>query len=293
MEIKHNSFKKNNKNNYKVNTKFNPKNFLNKNKRNTENLQPKENFIQKINKNTIQKFIKFIFPLISSCMVIAVIIFGSIELYKYITKSNNFLLTEISINGNQYLTENEIIALSGLQKNVNIFNYKIDEIEANLLKSNWIQDIKITRSLPDTFKIEISEYKPIFVIIHDNELYYLNNKAQFIDKVNKNKFISLPILYINNATNNEIKILPDFINELETTKFPYALSEISWININALYGFELFIESNNLTLQIDKQNYEQNIKNLISVIEDLKKRKEIRKVRKIRAAFNKVMIIKE
>ena len=68
---------------------------------------------------------------------------------------------------------------------------------------------------------------------------------------------------------------------------------MSWININSLYGFELFIEANNLTLQIDKQNYEQNIKNLISVIEDLKKRKEISKVRKIRAAFNKVMIIKE
>lgn len=293
MEIKHNSFKKNKKNNYKVNTKFNPKNFLNKNKRNTENLEQKENIIHKINKNSIQKFIKIILPLISSCIIIAGIIFGSIELYNYITKSNNFLLTEISVNGNQYLTENEVISLTGLQKNINIFNYKIEEIEANLLASNWIQDVKITRTLPNIFKIEIIEHKPVFIIIHNNELYYLNNKAQFIDKVDKNKFISLPILYINNATNNEIKILPDFINELETTKFPYALNEISWININSLYGFELFIEANNLTLQIDKQNYEQNIKNLISVIEDLKKRKEIGKVRKIRAAFNKVMIIKE
>ena len=293
MDLKLNSFKKNNKNSYKVNTKSNHKNFIIKNKRDKENTEQKENIFDRINLSSIQKYIKIILPVISSCIIIAIIIFSSIQLYKYITRSDNFLLTEIYINGNQYLTNEEIISLAGLQKNKNIFNYKIEEIEAKLLASNWIQDVKITRTLPSKFKIEVTEHKPKFIIIQNNELYYLNNKAQFINKIDKNKFISLPILYINNAGNNEIKILPDFMNELETSKFQYALNEISWININPLYGFELFIEASNLTLQIDKQNYEQNIKNLISVIDDLKKRKEISKVRKIRAAFNKVMIIKE
>lgn len=293
MDLKKYSFKKNNKNSYKVDIKNIPHKNINKNKRNTEDTAQKISIFDKINKISFQKYIRIALPIISSCVIIAGIIFGSMQIYKYITNSDNFLLTEIYVNGNQYLTDKEIISLAGLQKNKNIFNYQIEEIEAKLLASNWIQDVKITRTLPSTFKIEIIEHKPIFIIIRDNKLYYLNNKAQFIDTVNKNKFISLPILYINNATNNEIKILPDFINELETTKFPYALNEISWININPLYGFEIFVEANNLTLQIDKQNYEQNIKNLISVIEDLKKRKEISKVRKIRAAFNKVMIIKE
>lgn len=293
MDLKKYSFKKNNKNSYKVNTNNSSRKILNKNKKNTEELKQQTNIFDKINKNTIQKYIKIILPILSSCIIITGIIFGSMHIYKYVTKSDNFLISEIYVNGNQYLTNDEIISLTGLQKNINIFNYKIEEIEARLLTSNWIQDIKITRTLPSKFKIEVTEHKPMFIILHDNELYYLNNKAQFIDMVDKNKFISLPILNINNATNNEIKILPDFINELETTKFPYALNEISWININPLYGFELFVEAHNLTLQIDKQNYEQNIKNLISVIEDLKKRKEISKVRKIRAAFNKVMIIKE
>lgn len=293
MDLKKYSFKKNNKNTYKVNAKNTSHKILNKNKRNTEDTAQKTSLFDKINTISFQKYIKIILPLFSSCIIIAGIILGSMQIYKYVTKSDNFLLTEIYINGNQYLTNEEIISLADLQKNKNIFKYKIEEIEAKLLASNWIQDVKITRTLPSKFKIEVTEHKPIFVILHDSQLYYLNNKAQFIDKVDKNKFISLPILYINNATNNEIKILPDFINELETTKFPYALNEISWININSLYGFELFVEANNLTLQIDKENYEQNIKNLISVLDDLKKRKEISKVRKIRAAFNKVMIIKE
>lgn len=250
MDLKLNSFKKNNKNSYKVNTKSNHKNFINKNKRDKENTEQKENIFDRINLSSIQKYIKIILPVISSCIIIAIIIFSSIQLYKYITRSDNFLLTEIYINGNQYLTNEEIISLAGLQKNKNIFNYKIEEIEAKLLASNWIQDVKITRTLPSKFKIEVTEHKPKFIIIQNNELYYLNNKAQFINKIDKNKFISLPILYINNAGNNEIKILPDFMNELETSKFQYALNEISWININPLYGFELFIEASNLTLQM-------------------------------------------
>lgn len=293
MDLKNNSFKKNRRNVYKVDTKNTAKTFINKFKGDKEKNQQKENFFDKLNFSFIQKHRRIIFSVISSFIIMFIIIYGGISLYSYITKSDNFLLTEIEISGESYMTESEIINLAGLKKNTNILQYKINQIEANLLACEWIQDVKITRILPSKFKIEILERKPIFIVINNNELYYLDNKAQYIAKVQKDKFVGLPVLYINNATINEINILPDFINELETTKFPYALKEISWVNINPLYGFELFIETYNLTLQIDTVNYEENIKNLISVIEDLKKRKEIRKVRKIRSAFNKVMIIKE
>lgn len=291
--MKKNSLKKNRRNVYKVDANKKSDNFINIFKADKEKNYEKENFFDKINLSFLYKYKKLFLSVISSFIIMFIIIYGGINLYSYITKSDNFLLTEIDISGESYLTEQEIIDMAGLKKNTNLLQYKINEIEARLLSSEWIQHVKITRILPSAFKIEIVERKPIFIIINNNELYYLDNKAQYIAKIQKDKFIGLPVLYINNATINEINLLPDFINELETTKFPYALNEISWVNISQLYGFELFIESSNLTLQIDTVNYEENIKNLISVIEDLKKRKEISKVRKIRAAFNKVMIIKE
>ena len=293
MDLKKNSLKKNRRNVYKVDANKKSDNFINIFKADKEKNYEKENFFDKINLSFLYKYKKLFLSVISSFIIMFIIIYGGINLYSYITKSDNFLLTEIDISGESYLTEQEIIDMAGLKKNTNLLQYKINEIEARLLSSEWIQHVKITRILPSAFKIEIVERKPIFIIINNNELYYLDNKAQYIAKIQKDKFIGLPVLYINNATINEINLLPDFINELETTKFPYALNEISWVNISQLYGFELFIESSNLTLQIDTVNYEENIKNLISVIEDLKKRKEISKVRKIRAAFNKVMIIKE
>lgn len=291
--MKKNSLKKNRRNVYKVDANKKSDNFINIFKADKEKNYEKENFFDKINLSFLYKYKKLFLSVISSFIIMFIIIYGGINLYSYITKSDNFLLTEIDISGESYLTEQEIIDMAGLKKNTNLLQYKINEIEARLLSSEWIQHVKITRILPSAFKIEIVERKPIFIIINNNELYYLDNKAQYIAKIQKDKFIGLPVLYINNATINEINLLPDFINELETTKFPYALNEISWVNISQLYGFELFIESSNLTLQIDTVNYEENIKNLINVIEDLKKRKEISKVRKIRAAFNKVMIIKE
>lgn len=291
--MKKNSLKKNRRNVYKVDANKKSDNFINIFKADKEKNYEKENFFDKINLSFLYKYKKLFLSVISSFIIMFIIIYGGINLYSYITKSDNFLLTEIDISGESYLTEQEIIDMAGLKKNTNLLQYKINEIEARLLSSEWIQHVKITRILPSAFKIEIVERKPFFIIINNNELYYLDNKAQYIAKIQKDKFIGLPVLYINNATINEINLLPHFINELETTKFPYALNEISWVNISQLYGFELFIESSNLTLQIDTVNYEENIKNLISVIEDLKKRKEISKVRKIRAAFNKVMIIKE
>lgn len=293
MDLRKNSFKKPRKNVYKTDPGQNKKDTFRKTKNEKRQKEPKENVFDRINFTFFKKYQKVIVSVLSSFLIMFIVIFGGINLYSYITQSDNFLLEEINITGESYLTEDEITELAGLRKNTNILQYKIDQIEANLLKSDWIQDVKITRSLPSKFTIEIQERKPIFVVLNNKELYYLDNKAQYIAKVEKNKFIGLPVLYINNATMDEIKLLPDFINELETTKFAYSLNDISWVNISPLYGFELFVEASNLTLQIDTVNYEENIKNLISVLDDLKKRKELNKVRKIRAAFNKVMIIKE
>lgn len=291
MDIIKNSFKKNKKNVYNNNVK--KTNYFNKIKEKKNNTEPKYTLFDKLSNVSSLKNNHILISIIISLSIMLVIIFCGYVLFNYVTKSSYFNITEIKIIGNDYLTDEEIIQLTGLKKDTNILNYRINIIENNLLKCDWIQKVKIRRSLPSTYEIEIQERKPVFLIINNNKLYYLDNKGQYIAKVENGRFISLPVLYINSATKKEINLLPEFINDLEISKFPYALKDISWVNINELYGFELFIEENNLTLQIDFKNFDENIKNLIQVLEDLKKRNEIKKVRKIRAAFNKVMIIKD
>ena len=291
MDLRKNSFKKTKKNVY--NSDKNKTNFLNKIKQNKEEDKNKYNFFDKLSVIISLKNNNILISIFVSLLIMCVIIFSCYALYNYVTKSSYFNITEIKITGNNYLTEDEVIERTKLKLNTNILNYRINTIENNLLKCDWIQKVKIRRSLPSTYEIEIQERKPVFLIINKNKLFYLDNKGQYIAKVENGRFISLPVLYINNATANEINLLPEFINDLEISKFPYALKDISWVNINELYGFELFIEDTNLILQIDFKNFGENIKNLVKVLEDLKKRNEIKKVRKIRAAFNKVMIIKD
>lgn len=290
MDLRKNSFKKIKKNVY--NSDKNKTTFLNKLKQDKEENNTKPHFFDKISYISLKNN-NILISILISILFISIMIFAGYALFNYVTKSSYFNITEIKIIGNNYLTEEEVIDITGLKTDTNILNYRINTIENNLLKCDWIQKVKIRRSLPSTYEIEIQERKPIFLVINKNELYYLDSKGQYIAKVENGRFISLPVLYINNATANEINLLPEFINDLEISKFPYALKDISWVNINELYGFELFIEENNLILQIDFKNFGENIKNLVKVLEDLKKRNEIKKVRKIRAAFNKVMIIKD
>ncbi len=290
MDLRKNSFKKIKKNVY--NSDKNKTTFLNKLKQDKEENNTKPHFFDKISYISLKNN-NILISILISILFISIMIFAGYALFNYVTKSSYFNITEIKIIGNNYLTEEEVIDITGLKTDTNILNYRINTIENNLLKCDWIQKVKIRRSLPSTYEIEIQERKPIFLVINKNELYYLDSKGQYIAKVENGRFISLPVLYINNATANEINLLPEFINDLEISKFPYALKDISWVNINELYGFELFIEENNLILQIDFKNFGENIKNLVKVLEDLKKRNEIKKVRKIRAAFNKVMIIND
>ena len=85
MEIRKYSFKKNKRNDYKVNARINSNKFINKNKPNKEEKIRKENFFDKINKILFQKYFKIFLPILSSCIIICILIYGSIELYRHIT----------------------------------------------------------------------------------------------------------------------------------------------------------------------------------------------------------------
>lgn len=102
--MKKNSLKKNRRNVYKVDANKKSDNFINIFKADKEKNYEKENFFDKINLSFLYKYKKLFLSVISSFIIMFIIIYGGINLYSYITKSDNFLLTEIDISGESYLT---------------------------------------------------------------------------------------------------------------------------------------------------------------------------------------------
>lgn len=79
-------------------------------------------------------------------------------------RSDYFCLREILIEGNERLSGNEIVASTGLQHGVNIWQLDMRRLERNLRQNRMIKDVKFKRILPDTLRLKIEEYPAIALL---------------------------------------------------------------------------------------------------------------------------------
>ena len=83
-------------------------------------------------------------------------------------------ISNIYIIGNDILTDKQIIEEAKLSDYPSFITTKSKDIKNNLLKNNYIKDVKITKKLPTKIYIEITENK--ILAIKDDGIILENNK---------------------------------------------------------------------------------------------------------------------
>ena len=92
-----------------------------------------------------------------------------------------FKLEEIEIQGNAKITENEIKILSEINLEQNLFTINNNAV-TNKIKSNpYIEEVKITKLLPDKISIEVKERKATYVLSHNGQYVYINNQGYILE----------------------------------------------------------------------------------------------------------------
>lgn len=218
--------------------------------------------------------------------------FGLYKAYHFCTASDYFKVSRIDIHGLNQLKAEEILNISGLNKGDNSLSIRIAEMEAKLLQNPWIEAVSIRRELPDGFVINVKERVPQFWVLRNGTLHYLDQNGLLIAPVQSEKFRSLPTLDIGPGGEDAIPLLGAFMTQLKARELPFDPAQISWLRISAGKGFELYWENKHLSLSIGIENWQENLKRLALVIDDMEKRKEISKTREIYAADGQVWLHK-
>lgn len=103
-----------------------------------------------------------------------------------------FNIKQITVSGNEKITENEVISLSGITLNENIFKTIISKSENKILENPYIKSVKIKRKLPTNIEIIIEERKTNFMLEYGSGYVYINNQG-YILEVSSEK-LNVPIL---------------------------------------------------------------------------------------------------
>ena len=109
-----------------------------------------------------------------------------------ILSSPLFDIKEITVSGTSKLTSEEIISISGITTNVNIFALNKLKAKKNILENSYVADVYIKRDYPSTISIEVKEKVPTFMIQFANSYIYLNNQGYMLEI--STEALELPVL---------------------------------------------------------------------------------------------------
>lgn len=88
----------------------------------------------------------------------------------------------ILVDGNERLSDGEILELVEIDETTNILTVGLDEVREKLLRSAWVRDVEVKRVLPATLTLQIVERTPVAVALLD-ELYLLAEDGTILDQL--------------------------------------------------------------------------------------------------------------
>ena len=105
---------------------------------------------------------------------------GAWTSYQKVVASEKLLVGRVEVKGSHFLSEGEVRELLGPAVGENILSLDIEALKARLRASPWVEDATVTRTLPDTVRVEIRERVPL-ALAEVDRLYLMDGDGALVD----------------------------------------------------------------------------------------------------------------
>lgn len=130
------------------------------------------------------------------------IILGGIYFFRY---SSFFNIADIIVEGTKTIGDDEILVIAERYKkeNINLFKYPVGEVEGEILE-NFLQigEVNVSRGVPKTIKIEVSEREGFLIWQSQGKNYVIDNNGIVFRETDDT--FSLPIILDNKNEDVEL-----------------------------------------------------------------------------------------
>lgn len=191
-----------------------------------------------------------------------------------------FNIKNIQVVGNTILSSEEIISISGIKTEENMFKVMklktIDRIKENA----YINEVAIHKKLPNTIEIQVKERKPSFMLEYGNGYVYLSNQGYMLEISSIKKDIPTILGTTTSKENYKPgnKLNKDDLEKLGTVIKIMAVAKthnienlITTIDISNSDNYTLRLEQEKKTVYLGDCSYlETRMSSLMSILENEK-----------------------
>lgn len=192
------------------------------------------------------------------------LIMALIVIILFILQSNYFIINEIKINGNIYLTTNDIITPLQKMKDDNIIYINTKKLKSKIVEDIRVKEVDIKRVYPDKIEINILERNPVGIIYKDDQVLIIDNDLNIFAYENEITDKKMPIITFNEENKEKIS---NVLKILENTQLYDLVSEIYEDNENKI----IFALDSGVKIIVNEEISENKIENAMKI---LKKEKD-------------------
>jgi len=247
---------KKNKDKKQTSNKKSTKNSKNKTKNvGATSSRPHKNSEIKKNKNTKKNLKTTKKNKIAKYVILIFLIVGAITMFMM---SSVFNIKQIIVSNNSKISSEEIISLSGLTIETNMFKTSNNSINNSIKANPYIESVKVKRKLNGIVVLEIQERTPTYMLQFGNSYVYINNQGYMLEL--SETPLELPVITGietsveeikegNRLVVNDLQKLEDIIKIMESAKSNSISNMISGIDISDKANYKLTIASENKIVQ--------------------------------------------
>ena len=211
---------KNNKSKKKKKSKSKTNSNKNKNITKKDKLNIKKD-IKKKKKNKILSF----------CIKLIIILILCVVALIYLITSPIFNISRIEIIGNNKITADTYISLSGITIGNNIYDLSKKKIIENIKENPYVDTVEIKRKLPSVVEITVTERTASYMLGILNSYAYINNQG-YILEINEEQ-INAPVI-TGYFTNEEEIVIGNRLNEEDLVKLEMVFKIMDTIYVNGI-----------------------------------------------------------
>ncbi len=114
--------------------------------------------------------------------------------HHYALTSPRFALRTLDVQGAKRTTLEQLKAAGEIREGVNMFSLDTDAAERKILENPWISEVKLTRRLPSTLRIELREREASAVVALSRHVYLVTREGEPFKELEPGDPYDLPLI---------------------------------------------------------------------------------------------------
>jgi len=116
------------------------------------------------------------------------------SLHRYALTTHRFAIERVEVTGGRRLTSDKVRAVAGVAADKNLFAFDTQKAEESLLKDPWVSSARVTRELPGTLRVELTEREAFAVAILGDRPFLVTKEGEPFTELRAEEPLDLPVL---------------------------------------------------------------------------------------------------